>query len=119
MSVGAMKFEHVSLPQRARFAAGGARENPAAEIEALGASRVTVTEGARKKTDADDKVLPQAIACDATLTLGLRELGMSEDAIAAAFGAILANLPPGNVRPATLANLIGLPYAAREGADRR
>ncbi len=45
-----MKFEHVSLPQRMRFATGGARENLAAEIEALGASRVMViaSEGERE-----------------------------------------------------------------------
>ncbi|HET9172235.1 MAG TPA: maleylacetate reductase [Actinospica sp.] len=42
-----MKFEHVSLPQRVRFATGGARENLAAEIEALGASRVMVIGSAR------------------------------------------------------------------------
>ena len=45
-----MKFEHVSLPQRVRFATGGARENLAAEIEALGVSRVMViaSEGERE-----------------------------------------------------------------------
>ena len=35
VSVTTMKFEHVSLPQRVRFGTGGARENLAAEIEAL------------------------------------------------------------------------------------
>ena len=37
-----MRFEHVSLPQRVRFGTGEAAENLAAEIEALGASRVMV-----------------------------------------------------------------------------
>ena len=45
-----MKFEHVSLPQRVRFATGGARENLAAEIDTLGVSRVMViaSEGERE-----------------------------------------------------------------------
>jgi alcohol dehydrogenase class IV len=44
-----MKFEHVSLPQRVLFATGGARENLAAEIEALGARRVMVIAGGRER----------------------------------------------------------------------
>jgi alcohol dehydrogenase class IV len=55
-----MKFEHVSLPQRVRFATGGARENLAAEIEALGASRVMViaSEGEREMAHAVADGLP-------------------------------------------------------------
>ena len=51
-----MKFEHVSLPQRVRFGTGGARENLAAEVEALGATRVMVIAGGHEQE------LGQAIA---------------------------------------------------------
>lgn len=57
-----MKFEHVSLPQRIRFATGGARENLAAEIEAQGATRVMAiaSEGQRELAHALADGLPVA-----------------------------------------------------------
>jgi len=44
-----MRFDHDSLPQRVRFASGGAAESLAAEIEQLGVSRVMVIAGEREK----------------------------------------------------------------------
>jgi maleylacetate reductase len=58
-----MRFDHDSLPQRVRFASGGAAESLAAEVEELGASRVMVIAG-EQETDIARQVagdLPVAV----------------------------------------------------------
>lgn len=65
-----MRFDHDSLPQRVRFASGGAAESLAAEVEELGASRVMVIAGDYEKG------LAERIAGDLPVALWHHEVVM-------------------------------------------
>lgn len=65
-----MRFDHDSLPQRVRFASGGAAEALAAEVEELGATRVMVIAGDYEKE------LAERIAGDLPVALWHHEVVM-------------------------------------------
>ena len=58
-----VRFDHDSLPQRVRFAAGAAADNLAAEIKSLGASRIMIISGEAERGLAQQVAAGLPVVC--------------------------------------------------------